>query len=493
MPDSEKPKGDPAIKPSDVEHTTLPSLLGLIWNEPAWQILPRAENSAGNSNVEVPTTVATNTEQTQVTDVVPPSVAPQTQVVETVVPFIEEPAAFIATTQTPERLPEVEARPKASKEIPAAPLKKTTDEPSIERETPKVTAHHADKPLPPSQQESVQQSRPVQQKPLDEIELSVTKGSAPEPPRPHSEERRKLQRSNESSEDQTSSEPGENPVTPEAWATPVETLTTSEAPRKDEPSTRERKSSPKELDAPAPVVATDRTAVAAASRDGDFRDREPRQTVNPEVPRESGPKATVQRDIETLIQPTSQHSETKSADRHEGVASVVVPHNTKTHSIESSPATESIPPDQGTQWTQIEKSNIVSQLVEKARSLRFDRSSEIVISLKPEALGRISMRASLVDHTMVATIAAESDKVRQLLQLELPAIQRSLQETGIVARVAVSEQADLNFGNNLSHGQPRFRQNDLLPFREELISQNPAATIEVADARYSAHSVHIIA
>jgi hypothetical protein len=64
----------------------------------------------------------------------------------------------------------------------------------------------------------------------------------------------------------------------------------------------------------------------------------------------------------------------------------------------------------------------------------------------------------------------------------------------VIARVAVTEQADLHFGNSLSHGQPRFRQQpETLPFREELISQNPAATTEVADTRYTTHSVHFIA
>jgi flagellar hook-length control protein FliK len=174
--------------------------------------------------------------------------------------------------------------------------------------------------------------------------------------------------------------------------------------------------------------------------------------------------------------------------------SIAVPRETKHHAIESTAPLETTESTQAAQWTQIEKSNVLNQLIEKARSLRWDRNSEIIVSLKPESLGRISMRASLVDRTMVATIAAESDKVRQILQLDLPVIQRSLQENGIVARVEVSQQSDLNLSqNNPSHGQPRFRQNDSLPFQEEVISHTPAATTEVADARYSTHSVHLIA
>jgi flagellar hook-length control protein FliK len=280
---------------------------------------------------------------------------------------------------------------------------------------------------------------------------------------------------------------------PEAWTVIAETATL-ETPRKDEPSKRETKSISTDQDAATVVVTPDAMPVTAVSSKAEPNGRESRQSTTREIQIETVAKA--HREIEALAppsSPSSTRSETRGLERHDTIGSTVVPHSTKAPGAEFVKPLETVPSDQTTQWTQIEKSDIVSQLLEKARSLRLDRSSEIVVSLKPESLGRISMRASLVDRTMVATIAAESDKVRQLLQLELPAIQKSLQETGIVAKVAVSEQSDLNFGNNLSHGQPRFRQNDALPFREELISQNPAATTEVADARYSTHSVHLIA
>jgi flagellar hook-length control protein FliK len=147
------------------------------------------------------------------------------------------------------------------------------------------------------------------------------------------------------------------------------------------------------------------------------------------------------------------------------------------------------------QWSQVEKANVLSQLVEKARSLRWDRNSEIVVSLKPESLGRISLRASLVERTMVATIAAESDRVRDLIQIELPVIQRSLQESGIPARVAVSEQASLSLSyNSPNSGQSRFRQTTPAFYSEnESESAGPATGVEVPDSRYSSHSVHLIA
>ena len=168
--------------------------------------------------------------------------------------------------------------------------------------------------------------------------------------------------------------------------------------------------------------------------------------------------------------------------------------DSRTTPLDSAKQTPAASPSE--QWTQFEKADVISQLVEKARSLRWDRNSEIVVSLKPESLGRISMRASLVDRTMVATITAESDKVRNLIQVELPAIQRSLHENGIPARVDVSHQANMSLDyNNPSNGQPRFRQAmpNLYQEAEPNTAAGPASKVDVPDSRYSSHSVHLIA
>src|SRR6185295_586396 len=110
------------------------------------------------------------------------------------------------------------------------------------------------------------------------------------------------------------------------------------------------------------------------------------------------------------------------------------------------------------QWSQIEKSNVVSQVIEKARLFRWENNSEIIISLKPESLGRISVRAAMVDQTIVATIVAESDKVRSLLQSELPALHRALQQDGIPARIDVAQAREPNFAAG-GGGQPHLHQN----------------------------------
>ena len=192
----------------------------------------------------------------------------------------------------------------------------------------------------------------------------------------------------------------------------------------------------------------------------------------------------------------NDHSEMKTGGPPSQIRPVDgIPHEAKTPVLESVKVQDAPATNASEQWSQVEKTNVISQLVEKARSLRWDRNSEIVVSLKPESLGRISMRASLIDRTMVATIAAESDRVRDLLQIELPAIQRSLQESGIPARVAVSQQSDLNLHyNSAGNGQPRFRQTTPA-FSPEDDSEpaGPATRVDVPDSRYSSNSVHLIA
>jgi flagellar hook-length control protein FliK len=168
-------------------------------------------------------------------------------------------------------------------------------------------------------------------------------------------------------------------------------------------------------------------------------------------------------------------------------------HDVVRHTGESFNAPDPVVSTQSEHWSQVEKANVISQLIEKARALRWDRNTEIVVSLKPESLGRISMRAFLVDRTMVAMIATESDKVRQLIQVEIPAIQHSLHESGIPARVLVSHQTDVNFDySSAGNGQSPFRQDAPEVSPGEDVDSPPLAP-EITDSRYGSHSVHLIA
>lgn len=110
-------------------------------------------------------------------------------------------------------------------------------------------------------------------------------------------------------------------------------------------------------------------------------------------------------------------------------------------------------------WEQVEKAKVIAQLVEKAHLIGGKNDGELVISLKPEFLGRISLRASMVEKTLVATLVAESSHVRDLLESQLPVLQHSLHEHGLpVAKVVVLQGNELSF-SDASKGQPGFQQN----------------------------------
>jgi hypothetical protein len=507
IPDSESPKIHKTSPDLDASQTaaTLPSLLGLVWNDSPGKILPSAENSAGKPEPEQqePRLVRTTQVATE----------PQPLFVDHNVATIQETALPepASNTEQPADLkvppPTFAISENSEKEAVSNVLERTskTSEPSetpvLKRESLSEEPIQLDSPIPKPQhvernsveKDSVEKdSKVVHLAPVPEEFEAATTVRPADSQQPVSER--------PSPEDTVEHSPA--PMTPEQQQLiPEARIAAVEGTKVEAPPRQERAAAPREKPETTelvaePVLTTVPDPITTISADSENHYQETRKPVARESKVVSGEKVQISRESEPLPQPPTApiRSETNGIDKHESLGPAVVPHSTKHPAVETVKPIEALGSDQTTQWTQIERTDVVSQLVEKARSLRFDRPNEIVVSLKPESLGRISMRASLVDRTMVATISAESERVRQLLQLELPAIQRSLQETGVIARVAVTEQADLHFGNSLSHGQPRFRQQpETLPFREELISQNPAATTEVADTRYTTHSVHFIA
>lgn len=105
------------------------------------------------------------------------------------------------------------------------------------------------------------------------------------------------------------------------------------------------------------------------------------------------------------------------------------------------------------QWHQVEKASVVAQLVERAHLLVGKNRSELTIVLKPEFLGRVNLHASLVENSLMATIAAESPEVKQLLESQLSSLQTALREQGLpVVKVEVVQGNQLSF-SEFGHGQ----------------------------------------
>jgi len=157
-----------------------------------------------------------------------------------------------------------------------------------------------------------------------------------------------------------------------------------------------------------------------------------------------------------------------------------------------------------------QKASVISQLVEKAQLLVRDRNSEIVIALKPDSLGRITLRASMVDNELVTTIVAESHAVKTILQADLPALHSVLQEAGVeTARVIVAKETDMNFAggapsnHSFEFQQPQHQsqqQAGSSRWYDEWASMNlegeqpQLSRVPVSvDSRYAARSIHFIA
>jgi flagellar hook-length control protein FliK len=100
-----------------------------------------------------------------------------------------------------------------------------------------------------------------------------------------------------------------------------------------------------------------------------------------------------------------------------------------------------------THLSQVEKAQVVSQIVERAHLLGKNQS-ELMVVLKPEFLGRVNLHAAMVNNQLVATIVAESASVKQMLEGQLGSLQAALHEQGLpVAKVEVVQGSQLSFAD----------------------------------------------
>lgn len=110
-------------------------------------------------------------------------------------------------------------------------------------------------------------------------------------------------------------------------------------------------------------------------------------------------------------------------------------------------------------WGQVEKAQLVSQIVERAHLLG-QKQSELMVVLKPEFLGKVNLHAAMVDNQLVATIVAESASVKQMLESQISSLQTALHEQGLpVAKVEIVQGSQLSFadlGAGQSSSQQRF-------------------------------------
>lgn len=114
------------------------------------------------------------------------------------------------------------------------------------------------------------------------------------------------------------------------------------------------------------------------------------------------------------------------------------------HSVASLKSTDSPP----------HASEIISQVIENAKTIIGPDKSEMVMELKPETLGRISLKVVTEQGIVAAKFIADNQRVRQVLEVNMQLLKDSLEKQGIqVQSFSVSVRQDLNHfsGNSPRH------------------------------------------
>ena len=123
----------------------------------------------------------------------------------------------------------------------------------------------------------------------------------------------------------------------------------------------------------------------------------------------------------------------------------------------------------------VERMDILDQVTEKLEVSLFDNKSEMVIKLKPNDLGKVTVKISIENGVMNAKFLADSIKVKETLESSLNNLKESLKDQGLqVQNLSVSVDSgrsqNQNFEqNNLVYLNNRkdYRINDSVDYEEE--------------------------
>lgn len=105
----------------------------------------------------------------------------------------------------------------------------------------------------------------------------------------------------------------------------------------------------------------------------------------------------------------------------------------------------------------VSKNEIVNQVIEKAKVLTNGEKSEMIIDLKPDSLGKLSLKVITERGIVTAQFVAESQQVKQVLESNMQLLKDSLEKQGLAVQnfsVSVGQQnSERNFGRNEGYSQ----------------------------------------
>ncbi len=133
----------------------------------------------------------------------------------------------------------------------------------------------------------------------------------------------------------------------------------------------------------------------------------------------------------------------------------------------------------------IQKNEIINQVVEKAKVVLTGDKSEMVMDLKPDSLGKISLKVVTERGMVVAQFVAENQQVKETLEANMQLLKDSLQKQGLAVQgFSVSVDQNPYRGFNMNNGSNRNSSSN----RQE--SSNIGAMVSVADIPESTKTIN---
>ncbi len=119
-----------------------------------------------------------------------------------------------------------------------------------------------------------------------------------------------------------------------------------------------------------------------------------------------------------------------------------------------------------------QKYDLFNQIVERAKMVLKDAQTEMEMTLKPESLGKLTLKLVSENGTVVANITTESYQVKQTIESNMAQLQNSLKEQGLNIG-----QFNVNVGQDKRH---EFLNNQMSNLKSKIAKLN-SNTIEVSE------------
>lgn len=110
----------------------------------------------------------------------------------------------------------------------------------------------------------------------------------------------------------------------------------------------------------------------------------------------------------------------------------------------------------------VQKNEILSQVIDKAKVILTGDKSEMVVDLKPDSLGRLSLKIVTERGMVMAKFTAESQQVKEILESNMQLLKDSLEKQGMLVQgfsVSVGDHSSTgNTGRKMEYGRPETRK-----------------------------------